>query len=63
MSEAKKALESVATAKQVADMYGLNERGVRATCERGSIAAVKSAGVWIIYLPSAAAHWGNEHKS
>ena len=63
MSEEKKALESVASVKAVATMYGLNESGVRATCERGSIAAVKSAGVWIIYLPSAMEHWGTERKS
>lgn len=50
-------LTSVMTATEVAEAYGITERTVRQSCERGYIPARQSGKTWLIRRRDAEARW------
>lgn len=51
-------LNSLMTVKEVADEYGITERGIRATIERGSIPARQSGKTWLMRRTDVIDQWG-----
>jgi hypothetical protein len=51
-------LNAVMTIAEIEEEYGVVASGIRATIERGSIPARKSAGTWLVRRVDADARWG-----
>lgn len=51
-------LNAVMTIAEIEEEYGINASGIRATIERGSIPARKSAGTWLVRRVDAQSRWG-----
>lgn len=56
--EVESALNSVMTAAEIAEEFGLSESTVRQAINRNQIAARKSAGTWLVLRKDAEKQWG-----
>ena len=55
-------LDAVMTVQEIAEAFGIDDGGIRATIARGAIAARKAGGTWLIRRADAEARWGGTKR-